>query len=338
MRLQAYLLNYLLGETRSGRGVGYAWQDVLVGRSYEVPATAKKFAVSAIPSEVMYAVGQPMGALSSWAMLALTHHFLVGVSARKAGYPMGTFSAYAVLGDDIVIADGRVARQYLLLMRELGVEIGLAKSLVSRNGVLEFAKRYFVRGEDCSPVPLMEVGVAFFSGSACLEFARKYAVKFSRMVSVLGYGFRVKARLAVLQSLPKRLRGLAVAWYGPGGVSPVPLDAWCQMRSALEPLILNCAKALPSFEAYCVSILETVERRIKKFVKGTTGFTLKDVPKPTWQCNPPYLIESTPDGKVWRVLSMERKILHVCESRPLCRKWVNTHLPEVKPDAYDDRN
>lgn len=223
--LQAYLLDVLLGETRSTRPAGQVWADILVNRSYVVPSSAKKFSKGDIPSEVMYAVGQPMGALSSWAMLALTHHFLVAVSARRVGIAMGNFSAYALLGDDIVIADGRVARSYLQLMRELGVEIGIAKSLISRKGVLEFAKRFFVSGVDCSPVPLMELGAAFYNGMAALEFARKYALQFPRLVSVLGAGFRVKARLAVLQSLPKKIRGLAVAWYAPRGVNPVRLDA-----------------------------------------------------------------------------------------------------------------
>jgi len=32
-----------------------------------------------------YAVGQPMGALSSWAGLAITHHFLVQLCAYRLG-------------------------------------------------------------------------------------------------------------------------------------------------------------------------------------------------------------------------------------------------------------
>nr|UJQ92451.1 MAG: putative RNA-dependent RNA polymerase [Mitoviridae sp.] len=346
--LQAYLLDYLLGETRSGSLGGQVWQELLVGRSYVVPKSAKKFARLDLPKEVKYAVGQPMGALSSWAMLALTHHFLVGVSAVRVGIPMGNFSAYALLGDDIVIADGRVARSYLQLMRELGVEIGLAKSLISRKGVLEFAKRYFVSGVDCSPVPLMELGVAFYSGMAALEFARKYALQFPRLVSVLGYGFRVKARLAVLQSLPKRLRGLAVAWYGPRGVKPVRLDAWVSMRSALEPLILNSPRASLSFEAYCAAILETIEARIKKFVKGTTGFTIQSIPKPVWQRTPPVGVVRHPEterGKpgfgLWLVRHADGHVVYPLEhpgaTLASCRAWITIHAPEVKPDPYDDQ-
>jgi len=76
-----------------------------------------------------YAVGQPMGAYSSFPMLALTHHVIVQVAARRAGIGQW-FSNYAILGDDIVIADPRVAPHYLNIMRDtLGVDINLSKSL-----------------------------------------------------------------------------------------------------------------------------------------------------------------------------------------------------------------
>jgi len=49
-----------------------------------------------------------------------------------------------LLGDDIVIANQKVASHYLSIMRDLfGVEINLSKSLESETGVSEFAKRLF---------------------------------------------------------------------------------------------------------------------------------------------------------------------------------------------------
>lgn len=36
------------------------------------------------PKGIYYSVGQPMGALSSWAMLAMTHHALMQFAAAKA--------------------------------------------------------------------------------------------------------------------------------------------------------------------------------------------------------------------------------------------------------------
>jgi len=86
-----------------------------------------------------YEVGQPMGAYSSWAMLAITHHVLVQVAAVRAG--LTGFSDYAVLGDDIVIANDAVASEYLKIMEYLGVSINLSKSLES-DRFLEFAKRW----------------------------------------------------------------------------------------------------------------------------------------------------------------------------------------------------
>lgn len=93
---------------------------------------------------IRYAVGQPMGAYSSWAMLALTHHFVVQLAALRAGW-VGWFPFYALLGDDIVIADKAVADHYLAIMRGLGVSISFHKSIVSESGLLEFAKRWYSR-------------------------------------------------------------------------------------------------------------------------------------------------------------------------------------------------
>jgi len=88
-----------------------------------------------------YAVGQPIGALSSWAMLALSHHILVQIAARRSGFS-GWFPHYAILGDDIIIADASVAGAYLSLMESLGVPINLSKSFEMPTGGLEFAKRW----------------------------------------------------------------------------------------------------------------------------------------------------------------------------------------------------
>jgi hypothetical protein len=92
-----------------------------------------------------------MGALSSWAMLALTHHCIVQVAALRVGHN-GWFEDYAVLGDDVVIANKQIADSYLVLMKLLGVEINLSKSLVSSDGVCEFAKKIWINGEDFSPI------------------------------------------------------------------------------------------------------------------------------------------------------------------------------------------
>jgi len=93
-----------------------------------------------------------MGAYSSFPMLALSHHVIVQIAARRAGYSVW-FPNYALLGDDIVIGCPKVAPHYLLIMRDiLGVDINLSKSLQSDIGVLEFAKRLFKDRTDLSPI------------------------------------------------------------------------------------------------------------------------------------------------------------------------------------------
>jgi len=57
-----------------------SWKDLLVGRSYWLKKSRYED-----PVPLQYAVGQPMGALSSWAMLALTHHMIVQWAAVRAG-------------------------------------------------------------------------------------------------------------------------------------------------------------------------------------------------------------------------------------------------------------
>jgi len=56
------------------------------------------------------------------------------------------------LGDDINIFDGRVARQYLLLMEIIGVPINLSKSVVASNATFEFAKVTGYNGKDVSAI------------------------------------------------------------------------------------------------------------------------------------------------------------------------------------------
>lgn len=174
MFVQSHILNFLFGES-----IGYAWANLLTGRPY-------RFRSGSVSGDIKYAVGQPMGALSSWAMLALTHHFIVHWAAYRVGKPFGSFWDYAVLGDDIVLADGKVAGAYLQLMAQLGVGIGVHKSLVSRKGVLEFAKRFYRGSDDCSPVPFKEIVAAIVDFEAATDFVRKYKLSPASLAAIGG--------------------------------------------------------------------------------------------------------------------------------------------------------
>lgn len=92
-------------------------------------------------------------------MLALTHHCIVQIAASRV-YPDKVFTRYALLGDDIVIADSLVAKEYYTLMtEEFGVEINLSKSLIS-NKLIEFAKRLVLRNGEISPVGAKNLSLA----------------------------------------------------------------------------------------------------------------------------------------------------------------------------------
>jgi len=100
-------------------------------------------------------------------MLALTHHIIVQVAAFRVGRQQ--FSAYALLGDDIVIADEAVALSYHTLMTQwLGVAINLSKSLTS-NEVFEFAKRLVTLDGEVTPVGPRNLAVALKSTNGILS-------------------------------------------------------------------------------------------------------------------------------------------------------------------------
>jgi len=89
-------------------------------------------------------------------MLALTHHAIIAFSANRAKVEK-PFLDYAVLGDDVIIANSKVANAYLRFLNEIGVGVGLAKSLISkRRFVLEFAKKFFVDSKQMDMVPIKD--------------------------------------------------------------------------------------------------------------------------------------------------------------------------------------
>lgn len=65
--------------------------------------------------------------------------------AANRVYPgLRALKAYAILGDDVVIGDRRVAAEYSSILSDLGVTISTKKSLISDSGSFEFAKRFFI--------------------------------------------------------------------------------------------------------------------------------------------------------------------------------------------------
>jgi hypothetical protein len=135
------------------------WFDLLVNREFQVPKSTLKAFPNHCP-RIRYQTGQPMGALTSWASMALVHHGLVLFAAVSAGVvtprALLTFIDYMVLGDDVVIANKAVAEAYARLMTELHVPLSMHKSHFSDLGMFNFANQTFVQNVNVSPVSLRE--------------------------------------------------------------------------------------------------------------------------------------------------------------------------------------
>jgi len=229
-RLPIVIQMQILAKVMTAHGANL-WAALLIGRSYEY---STKVGGKRYSGSVTYAAGQPMGALSSWAMLALTHHAIVQHAALNARVikPGDWFPYYAVLGDDIVLADAAVAAEYRRIMATLGVEVGLAKSLISPDGLtLEFAKRTFHRGVDVSPVPFSEYWVGRQMLAASLELCRKYTLSLPRYLDLFGFGYRAKgSSQGNLMHLGQRLRHRILSYFSPFGPNPMTLSKFFSLR------------------------------------------------------------------------------------------------------------
>lgn len=126
------------------------WRDKYVAEWFWTPKGPKPIFDT---QDLQYAVGQPMGAYSSWAMLALAHHAIVQYCAHLEGYE-GWFEGYGIVGDDVVILDSRVAQHYLAVVTGWGVSISMSKSLISSIGTFEFCKRLVGPNGDLSGIPI----------------------------------------------------------------------------------------------------------------------------------------------------------------------------------------
>jgi len=140
-RLPVVLTAFIFSKLIGIRGFGAIWRNIMVKRPFAFNAlVAEKLKVSDGP--YFYEVGQPMGALSSWPGLAITHHWIVQLAHFRVTGSQTWCTKYEILGDDIVIFDAEIAKEYRNIMAALGCEINLNKSISSTSRpVFEFAKR-----------------------------------------------------------------------------------------------------------------------------------------------------------------------------------------------------
>jgi hypothetical protein len=146
---------------------------------------------------IRYAVGQPMGAYSSFAMLALTQHVLMHMAlknSRQVVNPCHLPSSlipkeiverhgtrYSILGDDSAADSKVVGYHYTKLLTRLGVVINPIKGF--SGNIVEFAKQIFVLypqvgfATNLSPVGaknvLLAIRYPLFLSSLIMDMANK---------------------------------------------------------------------------------------------------------------------------------------------------------------------
>jgi hypothetical protein len=193
-RIPIYIYEEILSHI-FGKSLAKAWVILISKRDFYLPSivrkdNAKKGLTGPESSMIRYAVGQPMGCYSSWAMLAIAHHYIVRYSAGLAGYDPNEFAEYEVLGDDIVIGCPRVTEQYLKLMKGFGIDISLPKSFLSYDKGFQFASELVIGETVYSPLSIRQV-IASQSPSARLSLAEW-------IISRYGYSGRPNHLWAVL--------------------------------------------------------------------------------------------------------------------------------------------
>jgi len=215
---------------------------------------------------VKYAAGQPMGALSSWAMLAMTHHIMVHIAARRVG--LSHFDLYLVLGDDLVIADSKVAKAYLSLAKEWDVGINLSKSVISTNGSLEFAKRFIYKYQDVSGLSFKEMAVSRYDLRGLLQLFDRVAlfreVRVSELLSFLGHGYKALSRMTTkFHKLGRGLRGALLLMSYPGSRFSTldNVSQWLLSPSFNKPGIVNMPdKGIEYIKNLCLSVADSISQ------------------------------------------------------------------------------
>jgi len=152
-------LQELVVQQMFGNEIARCWKTIIADR---------EFTIGSGPEMIRFNCGQPLGALSSWAVFSISHHCLVRTAiyrSWKRGGPLrGPFKPfsendkYRIIGDDIAIRSRSVAIMYRSMLSDLAVDISITKSvlpeqILDNSVVAELAKRMFRNGIEITPVP-----------------------------------------------------------------------------------------------------------------------------------------------------------------------------------------
>lgn len=132
------------------RSWGFAIVDILL-RNRMSPSTLSSYQlfkeIAGGPWEnerlrTNWPVGQPLGSLPSFNLLAITHNLVLESLAFAKGL---THSPYCILGDDLLVFNKKLQRSYIRLMQGYGVPLSLHKSY--EGNLVQFAGKTFIKGQ-----------------------------------------------------------------------------------------------------------------------------------------------------------------------------------------------
>lgn len=154
-------------------------------------------------------------------------------------YPGMRFRNYALLGDDIVIGDARVADVYKDVIQRLGVKISLPKSLVSDIGGLEFAKKFRILDRDLSSISVKMIRSARHSIAWMPVLKQFSCTSLQISLRIRGADFR-RYSMKPEHVNPKYnrhgYRHIIVA-FSPGRIIPLPFQVWLGFP---EGILITC--------------------------------------------------------------------------------------------------
>jgi len=191
---------------------------------------------------ITYQVGNPMGAYSSFNSFALAHHYLIYYCCREVRVDWKSLD-YALLGDDIVICNEKIAERYMSLLVQLGIEFSKAKTHKSKE-FYEFAKRIFYQGVEVSPFPY----------SALRECSKSYSLLFTLLWSLRNKGTWMPKEDVMLTGL--QFFRLVMSWRRPYLRDKVTPKSWLLLG------ILDIVAGLRSADDFLNEIIRTKNYRL----------------------------------------------------------------------------
>jgi hypothetical protein len=270
LELQSFVLNLIVPE------LGHVWAHLLTQRDYilKLPEEEQKrigahwssktakapttydvmgqelvlyycyFGLTALVKErlepwvkLRYSVGQPMGALSSFAMLAVTHHFILQFAYRLAydipnNLPFNKdtwYTGYECTGDDVIIFDARVAAEYKKLLAAFGMPINETKSVVATVPVTEYLK------------------VTSYYGQNVGSISWKMLMSGNSLMGRANIIFHLLSKGVIQKNInPWIARSAALSLYKPGNLTPTLIALWTMLSNRGLLPVEECLKALIS--------------------------------------------------------------------------------------------